>query len=700
MSILTPFFNLIKPTKTDGVKVSDFNSNMDTIDTEMHRPPLTVNDLQPDANRNIYLQTVPLADNLSSDDAQINIGTYLERTSGGQSAIEDGDASLSTIKGNMVKTGYVAEVLEMTVNAVPRVAPPAITAELDIETFEAYVESSGTYTLSYLNDEWNYDPEDYGVTITNDPVNGDEIVIVWDGENDPVMTVNAAPREVPPAITATLNKETFRAYVSQSGTVTLSYTTAWSADPALYGVTVTNDPVSGDSIVINYTKENRGTITPAAVTSFNSTGWNLYDNAAGKKYARVIKYSDDYGYKIGGNYGLITFSTTVGGTPTALLVDDGYFSVPSDGFVTVTGGDDTTYIYATWSDWVEGYEGEFEEYTDYSVSLSSIMVNFAAGLLAIGEVRDEINFNIQKAISRVQRLSYTAENLALVIASGVPYDTDTNYIYAVRETPVEYNFTVDGSFTVSDHGIEFFTATTDTPVVCETLYGQNLKDKLRRDVVTISEQTLTSTQKEQVRENIGAASDDIKAAMGVVENGNTATQAIASGDYVIWKGLTYTADAAIAVGETLKSESGTGKNLTSCPKGGFNAVYSALNGNIDNLKCKRYSVANAFTFNTGYAVNVGRYMSRQGDFASISFSIKKTDNSAFSASRHNIGSATSTFESNGAVIVPVGGNTTIGSTVNKLAGFLLIVGTSFYIDVIDSSVKEIHLSVTYDTYNP
>ena len=164
--------------------------------------------------------------------------------------------------------------------------------------------------------------------------------------------------------------------------------------------------------------------------------------------------------------------------------------------------------------------------------------------------------------------------------------------------------------------------------------------------------------------------------------------------------MTYTADAAIAVGETLKSESGTGKNLTSCPKGGFNAVYSALNGNIDNLKCKRYSVANAFTFNTGYAVNVGRYMSRQGDFASISFSIKKTDNSAFSASRHNIGSATSTFESNGAVIVPVGGNTTIGSTVNKLAGFLLIVGTSFYIDVIDSSVKEIHLSVTYDTYNP
>lgn len=502
MSILTPFFNLIKPAKTDGVKVSDFNANMDTIDTEMHKPPLTVNGTQPDpTTRDINLRSVPLADNLTSDDAQLNVGLYLERTSGGSTPIDDGDAYLSTIKGNMVKTGYVPESLNMTVNAVERVAPPAITAVLDAETFEAYVETAGTYTLTYDDGAWDNTPSDYGVTVSNTPVDGDEIVIVWDGENEPTMTVNAVTRPVPAAITATLDRDTFVSYVTSSGTVTLNYTTAWSANPALYGVTVTNTPISGDQIVIVYVKLDRGTITTAAPTSFNSTGWNLYDNNTGK--ARVIRYSSDYGYMIGGNYSIVQFSVTADGEKSSVTVTDGAFNVPSDGFITVTGGDATTYIYPTWTDWLEGYAGEFESYTVDTISLSEIMTNFTGGLLAIGEIRDEINFNIQKAISRIQRIAYTDADLETVIASGRPYDTDTNYIYVVRETPVETSFSVDGSYTVSDHGIEFFVASTSIPVVTETLYGQNLKDKLRMDVLTISQQSLSAGQKSQVQNNIG-----------------------------------------------------------------------------------------------------------------------------------------------------------------------------------------------------
>lgn len=507
MSILTPFFNLFKPSKADGVKVAEFNANMDIIDTEMHRPPLTVNGVLPnETTRDIYLESVPLADNLSSDDAQFEVGTFLVRTSGGDASIADGAASLSTIKGSMVKTGYVAEVIEMTVNAVPRVAPPAITATLDAETFEAYVETAGTYTLSYTT-EWSASPALYGVTVSNTPVSGDEIVITWDGENEPEMVVNAVARPVPAAITATINKATFRAYVSQSGTVTLSYTTAWSANPALYGITVSNTPVSGDSIVVEYVKENRGTITTANVSVFNSTGWNLFQTA--QSYARVVRYSETYGYKIGGSYSLVNFATTPTGTSTAVNVDaNGYFNVPEDGYVIVTGADATTYIYATWSDWTEGYEGEFQEYTVDSIDLSEIMVNFVAGLCAIGDVRDEINFNTQKAISRIQRMEYTDANLAAVIVSGRPYDTDTNYIYVVRETYEETGFSLDPTYTVSDHGLEFYTASTNVPPVTETIYGNNLKDKLRTDVLTISQQTLSSSQQAQVRENIGAFSQD------------------------------------------------------------------------------------------------------------------------------------------------------------------------------------------------
>lgn len=504
MSVLTHFFNLIKPAKTDGVKVQDFNANMDIIDTEMHKPPLTVNGVEPNPEtRNLELTTVPLADNLTSDDAQFNIGTYLERTSGGSTPVHDGDAFLSTIKGNQVKTGYIPEVIDLHVYAVPREAPQPIEATLDASTFETFVEVAGTYTLTYDGTEWSASPSDYGLTIANDPVDGDEIVIYWDGTNNPEMTVDAVPRQVPPAITAQLSVDVWRAYVPASGTYTFTYTSGWSANLSLYGITVQNDPVAGDEISVDYVKLNRGTITTAAVTSFNSTGWNLYNNDTG--IARVIKYSDDYGYMVGGNYSVLQYSETAGGTGSIVTVENGYFNIPADGFITVIGGDATTYIFPTWTDWVEGYPGDFEAYQCDTITLSGIMTNFPAGLCAIGETRDEINFNIQRAISRIQRIPYTDADLEAIIASGRAYDTDTNYIYVVRETPSEYVFDVPGAYTVSDHGIEFFLSPNSVPVVCETVYGQNLKDKLRMDVLTISQQTLTAAQQAQARANIGAA---------------------------------------------------------------------------------------------------------------------------------------------------------------------------------------------------
>ena len=68
MSVLTSFFNLFKLAKTDKYDIAQFNANMDTIDTEMHRPPLTVNEISPNPiTRNISIQTVPLADNLTRD---------------------------------------------------------------------------------------------------------------------------------------------------------------------------------------------------------------------------------------------------------------------------------------------------------------------------------------------------------------------------------------------------------------------------------------------------------------------------------------------------------------------------------------------------------------------------------------------------------------------------------------------------------
>lgn len=429
---VTTFFHLIKPTKQEGVKVSDFNANMDIIDTEMHRPPLTVNGIEPDSTtRDLELEVVPLADNLTSEEAQINTGTYITRTSGGEASIADGPAWLSDIKGNMVKTGYVPESLQMTVSLA--------------------------------------DPT------TEDP------------------------------ITASIDRDTFVEEVTSSGTITLTYSNAWSEDPATYGITVTGTPVAGDQIVVVYVKENRGTITTASPTSFVSTGWNLYNHTAG--YARVVKYSEEYGFMIAGTYTALKFAETLTGEQTTITPVNGYFTVPADGYVFVTGGNNTdTEIWMTWSDWTEQANGgTFEAYSTTSIDLSGVMVNFPDGLMKIGNYVDEINLNVGRAYSRIEKMEYTAENLADVIASGVPYDTDTGYIYAVRVEPVTYTITLDGGYTVSDHGMEMFLGTT-IPLTASSLYGNDLKGKLRRDVLTISQQTLTAAQKAQVLSNIGAAS--------------------------------------------------------------------------------------------------------------------------------------------------------------------------------------------------
>ena len=140
------------------------------------------------------------------------------------------------------------------------------------------------------------------------------------------------------------------------------------------------------------------------------------------------------------------------------------------------------------------------------MSLAAIMTAcFPYGLMKVGTAQDEIDRNAALAISRVERQTYSAENRAAAEASGRQYDFDENYIYIERETAVETPIELGGEYTVSDHGQEYIAGTT-VPVYCEIVYGESLKDKLRRDVVTVRKQTWTATQKAQARENIDAVS--------------------------------------------------------------------------------------------------------------------------------------------------------------------------------------------------
>lgn len=401
----------------------------------------TVNGEAADSEGNVSIQRVNLAGNLETAFKASSEGAFLQRSSGGAAAVVDGDANLLSVQGNRVHTGYVEELIGISVQ--PAASESDLAATIDKATWRGYVADSGTTTFTYTSSAWK--------------VNG--------------------------------------------STVTM----------ADYGITVSGTPANNDKIVVSYVKEVRGTIAVAfgndsATKRFVSTGWNLFQASNG--YARVVKYSNEYGFRIDGAYTALQFAATYGGARSTITPNSsGLFQVPSDGYVFVTGGNSaTTAIYPTWSDWINGTPNEFQAFSLTAVDLSSVIANyFPNGMFQVGDTRDEIDIANGQAINRIDRMEYSAENLAAAIATGRAYEYDEDYIYLVRATASTHSITLSGAFTVSDHGTEYFEGS-DVGVYAKCTYGMNLKNKLERDTVTISQQTLSDAEQAQVRKNIGAAS--------------------------------------------------------------------------------------------------------------------------------------------------------------------------------------------------
>lgn len=337
------------------------------------------------------------------------------------------------------------------------------------------------------------------------------------------FTVNPVDDEAP--ISATIDWDAFLEQVTETSVTTFTYTTGWNLNPATYGITVTGTPTNGDEIIVEYVKEERGLITNATPESFISTGWNLYktssDYTGYTGYAKVVKYSDDYGYMIKGSRTGIQFSATLGGEKTPIADVDGLFQIPSDGYVWVVGGSSAnTAIYPTWSDWTANYDGDFKAYSQSRIDLTGVMDEyFPYGLCRVESTYDEINLSLGTVTVRIEQQEYTEDNLIAARASGRTFTYDTDYIYIVKEsiTPVSISG-LSGQYSVNDHGLEYFEGTT-VAVDAQTIYGANLKNKLERDVLTKSQQTLSSNEQKQVRNNIGAAADADMTAIKSALNG-------------------------------------------------------------------------------------------------------------------------------------------------------------------------------------
>ena len=413
---------------------------------------------------NVTLNHVALADNLYSEDNQEIYDDYLFRTSGGSVSIENGEARLTSVYGNTVAVGRIPESLSFLGSV------PGLELSVNADTWRASAlgGSSGTYIFVFDADHWEY---------------------------------NGSP-----------------------------------ADLADYGISVSGTPATGNTITVVYVKEVRGTLVTAAPTAFKAMGLNQFDKANNI----LADYSIDTDGNVMANVGTyVAYIHAVGG------LDDGYTvyssnnavlriglsdTVPDSGttgieiatsntgtsyvtpdedcYICVVCTDiDTLCVHPTWS----GYEdATYEAYSESVITIpmadadSTALPTASYGMPGIGVVRDELSFDLKTYTQRIARLAYSDANLATVKAMGVEYDYDATNIFYVLETPIVYSLdsSVSGAYTVADFGTEEFTGSA-VPLYAQNVYGANLRDKLRTDVLTISQQTLQSSEKAQVLQNIG-----------------------------------------------------------------------------------------------------------------------------------------------------------------------------------------------------
>ena len=465
----TTHLNLVKQDPDSAPDVAKDNSNWDSLDSEIWQRGKTFNGEAVGSDGGFHVNTIPSAENLKTTASQKSEGEFINRTTGGNSSVENSGAFLTLIKGAMTHYNFTPQSINMTVYQADR----------------------------------------------------DE------GED---------------GISVALTNATFVSKVSTSGTYVFTYSSGWllsgsAVDVTEYGIDVTGTPKNGDTITIAYVKEVRGTIVPATPRKFVSTNWNLYDYVTGT--AVVVKYSDEYGFRISGTYLSIKFASTPTGTQTTITPDaNGNFTIPFSGYLFIAGGNATdTAVWMTWSDWTNGYkwdpstgrQGEFEVHTEEEIDLSTVMEEcFPDGMFQVGSVRDEFNLSTGIATSKIMRMEYTAENLADVIETGRNYVYDEDYIYVVRSTYVVSDpYSIDNLYNADDHGMEMFTDT-NNDVVAYTTYYASLKNKLERDVLTISQQQLSASQKAQVMDNIGAAASIEAVRSGIM---NILTDAIMVKEY-------------------------------------------------------------------------------------------------------------------------------------------------------------------------
>lgn len=511
----------------------------------------SVNSQNPDGNGNINITNVATADNLTSPDAQTSYDNFIYRTSGGTASLASGEAQLIYIDGNVNIVNRVLETFDIN-------ATNGLTVRYDAETWREEIQDSGEYVFSYTrpasavatnswrpgSGTWKYNNstislEDFGLNVIN--LVNPTIEVTYTG------TAINTPKVIP---------NTWMNAVSTSGNYDFIYNStanSWTLDDTpvtlnTYGITVAGTPANGNKIsisyeagtlnstvTINYVAPQQGDIIVATPSAFKATGFNQFDNSS--MYIQNATISN--GKIVGNNNTYVCYCYAKGGVPngyvaysegayirnigwcedlpainetvitTGSSVSNTLASIPfeQDGYVVVVTTDISDLcIHPKWSG---SADTDYQAYVAPSViNLPTVDINDTVipigsyGMPAVSNIADRLNLDAGVYIQKIGRLANNDNNMNYVIGLNTEYDYDSNYIYYVLINPITYNVIVDPVYIVNDFGTEEF-LNTNVPLYAQILYGQNLRDKLRTDVLTISPQNLTSTQKQQVYNNLG-----------------------------------------------------------------------------------------------------------------------------------------------------------------------------------------------------
>ena len=344
-------------------------------------------------------------------------------------------------------------------------------------------------------------------------------------------------------------------------------TTTWSYNNnpvtlSSYGIVATGDFNNNDTITVNYNsgtpsstitilyqKGARGTIHIPKPTSFVATGFNQFNP---NNASQIIQNATIINGVIVQGTGYVCFVKAIPGSVWGYiaysegehLIPDGIgwcstipeinteldqtlqeFDERSSRLASITFSEQGYIAVAVdnYSDlcihtrWDNEDDEVYEEYTAPSI------INFPTtgilngetktlplreyGMPAIGNVRDRLDLDGSTYIQKIGRLENTSTNMNTVINLRVEYDYDDNWIYYVLPNFNYYILSFSAGqpslYSVNDFGTEEFIGT-EYPVIAENIYGENLRNKLKTDVLMISQQNppLTNSQINSVRKNL------------------------------------------------------------------------------------------------------------------------------------------------------------------------------------------------------